>query len=102
MSTFKTVNPKNEKTLETFSYATDAELAALVSSAGEAFTSWRRLSLQERLKPILRLAELLTNEASQLGRRATDEMGKPLTQAVKEPEKCALACRYYAEEAEKA
>ena len=34
MSTFKTVNPKNEETLETFRYATDAEVMALVSGSG--------------------------------------------------------------------
>jgi succinate-semialdehyde dehydrogenase/glutarate-semialdehyde dehydrogenase len=101
MSSFSTVNPKNENTLESFRYATDAECMALVSSSGEAFEHWRRLSLEERLKPILKLAELLTAEAERLGRRATDEMGKPLAQAVKEAEKCALACRYYAEQAEK-
>ncbi len=100
MSTFNTFNPKNEETLETFRYATDAEVMALVSDSGEAYDHWRRLSLEERLKPILKLADLLTAESARLGRRVTDEMGKPLAQSVKETEKCALACKYFAEQAD--
>lgn len=99
MSSFNTVNPKTEKPLESYRYATDAEAMAVVASAGDAFEQWRRVSLSERLKPILKLAALLTADADRLGRRATDEMGKPLGQAIKEVEKCALACRYYVEQA---
>jgi succinate-semialdehyde dehydrogenase/glutarate-semialdehyde dehydrogenase len=46
-------------------------------------------------------AEILENDKNSLGRLMTLEMGKPLRAAIAEAAKCATACRYYAENAEK-
>lgn len=65
-----------------------------------AFASWRHTSFQERAKPMLRAAELLEAESTELGRTITLEMGKPHSAAIAEVRKCAAACRYYAQNAE--
>jgi succinate-semialdehyde dehydrogenase/glutarate-semialdehyde dehydrogenase len=49
---------------------------------------------------MLRAAEILENDKQDLGRLMTVEMGKPLRAAIQEAEKCAWACRFYAENAE--
>jgi succinate-semialdehyde dehydrogenase/glutarate-semialdehyde dehydrogenase len=50
---------------------------------------------------MLRAAEILENEKAQLATLMTMEMGKPIKQAIGEAEKCATACRYYADNAQK-
>jgi len=50
---------------------------------------------------MLAAAEILGHEQDRLGRLMTLEMGKPLDQAKAEAAKCATACRYYAEHAER-
>ena len=48
-----------------------------------------------------KVAGLLEKECRELGRLMTIEMGKPIKAAVAEAEKCATACNYYAENAER-
>jgi succinate-semialdehyde dehydrogenase/glutarate-semialdehyde dehydrogenase len=68
--------------------------------AEEAARSWRDSSFAERAALLRRVGELCRERAPQLGRIASEEMGKPITQAIAEVEKCALACEYYAERGE--
>jgi succinate-semialdehyde dehydrogenase/glutarate-semialdehyde dehydrogenase len=95
------INPTTGETLRTFDPLTDAALEQKVVRAAQAFERFRRTPIAERAAKLCRAAELLEAEKEALGRLMTTEMGKPIGGAIAEAEKCAWACRYYAEHAER-
>jgi succinate-semialdehyde dehydrogenase / glutarate-semialdehyde dehydrogenase len=95
-----TVNPATGETLDTFQVASDAEIDTALTRADNAFRKHRLLPFAERSGLMLRAADILESEKEKFGRLMTLEMGKPIGAAIAEAEKCALACRYYAEHAE--
>jgi succinate-semialdehyde dehydrogenase/glutarate-semialdehyde dehydrogenase len=95
-----TVNPATGETLKTFEPATDQEIDAVLTRAAGAFREHRLLPFAERATLMTRAAEILEADKNELGRLMTVEMGKPIAAGIAEAEKCALACRYYAEHAE--
>jgi succinate-semialdehyde dehydrogenase/glutarate-semialdehyde dehydrogenase len=94
-----TVDPSSGETVRTFKAFTAKEVSRRLDLAVDAFTRQRVSSFESRAACMRRAADILTDEAAEFGRMMTLEMGKPLSAAVAEAEKCALACRYYAEKA---
>ena len=95
-----TVNPATGEEIKTFEALTDEEIDGKLALAAETFREYRNTSFAERSRMLLRAAEILDDEAEDLGRLMTREMGKTLTAAKAEAQKCARGCRYYAEHAE--
>ncbi|MFY0563482.1 NAD-dependent succinate-semialdehyde dehydrogenase [Archangium lansingense] len=98
---FATIDPTTGKTLRIFPAHTPEEVEARLRRAEETFRTFRHTSLAERAGWMRRAAELLEGEADAYGRMMTQEMGKPLEAARAEARKCATACHYYAENAER-
>lgn len=96
-----TINPATGETVRTFEPLTDAELEAKLARAERAFQNHRHSSFAERAEKMLAAAAIFENERDRLARLMTLEMGKPLAEARDEAAKCATACRYYAEHAER-
>ncbi len=96
-----TINPATGDLLRSFAPLADTQIAAKLQRAAETFRVYRRSSFADRARMLLRAAEILETEKDTLGRLMTIEMGKPLKAAVEEAAKCAWACRYYAEHAER-
>lgn len=94
-----TINPSTGETLKAFESLTDQQLEAKIQRAASTFRSCRDTSFAERESRMLRAAEILEAEKQKFARLMTTEMGKPIRGAVQEIEKCALVCRYYAENA---
>jgi succinate-semialdehyde dehydrogenase / glutarate-semialdehyde dehydrogenase len=92
-------NPTSGEILRRFEFDSDAEIERKLQRAVEAFEKHRRADFAERARRMRRLSEMLEAEKQPLGRIMTLEMGKPIRAAVQEAEKCANACRYYAEHA---
>jgi succinate-semialdehyde dehydrogenase / glutarate-semialdehyde dehydrogenase len=94
------INPATGELLKSFEPFSDAEIEAALQRAADAFQVNRMRSFGERARRMTRAAELLESRAADYGRTMTLEMGKPIGAAVAEVKKCALVCRYYAENAE--
>lgn len=94
---FESVDPTTEERLAAFPSLDAAGIDAALERARDAFGVWRRVPVAERAERLLALAELVERGKAAYGLLMTREMGKPLASAVAEAEKCAWACRYYAE-----
>jgi succinate-semialdehyde dehydrogenase/glutarate-semialdehyde dehydrogenase len=95
------IDPATGETLRSYDALTDDELEAKLRRADRAFRDYRRSSFADRARWLTRAAEILQAEKDALGELMTREMGKPIGAAVAEAEKCARACRYYAENGER-
>ena len=93
------VNPATEEVLATFEPHTPEQVEEALGQAQDAFIAWRGRTIAERAVPMKALAKLLRERADRYGRLMTLEMGKPITEAKAEIEKCAWNCDFYAENA---
>jgi succinate-semialdehyde dehydrogenase/glutarate-semialdehyde dehydrogenase len=95
-----TTNPATGETIRTFDALTDAQLEQRLQTAAEVFRTYRTTTFAQRSGWLRRAAEILDEEAEELGGLATLEMGKTLASAIAEIHKCAKGCRWYADHAE--
>ena len=95
----KSVNPHTGETLATYPQHSDETVNRHLERAGKRFELWEALPLSERINWVVKLGEALKESKRDLAVLATSEMGKPLSQAVAEVEKCAWLCEHYAENA---
>jgi succinate-semialdehyde dehydrogenase / glutarate-semialdehyde dehydrogenase len=96
-----TVNPATGEVVQTFQALTTEQIESKLQLAVSAFRAERKTPFAERAKRMMKAAEILERDRERFGRLMTLEMGKPLKAAIAEAAKCATACRYYAENAEK-
>jgi succinate-semialdehyde dehydrogenase/glutarate-semialdehyde dehydrogenase len=95
------MNPATAETLRTFDPMTQAEVDQRLERAAGTFKRWRARPVGERATIVGRAGQLLEKEKAAFAKLMTDEMGKLLTAAEQEAEKCARGCRYYAEHGER-
>jgi len=93
------INPTTGETLKTFTALNETQIEEKLQRAADTFHSYRRTPFAERELMMFRAAEILEGDKQEFARIMTTEMGKPIKGAVQEAEKCALVCRYYAENA---
>ncbi|MEO7822108.1 MAG: NAD-dependent succinate-semialdehyde dehydrogenase [Gemmatimonadaceae bacterium] len=96
-----TITPATGETLKTFEAFSAQRVEACLEKSAAAARSHRRQSFADRARWMIRAAEILEQEKRRLGELMTIEMGKPVSAAIAEAEKCAAACRYYAANAER-
>jgi len=95
------INPYNEQVLQCFEADSPEEIERKLERAFATFPKWRSISFDGRGRLMMRVAECLKTGQAEFARTMTLEMGKPFRAAVQEVEKCASACRYFAENAAK-
>jgi succinate-semialdehyde dehydrogenase / glutarate-semialdehyde dehydrogenase len=96
-----TINPATGETLRVFQSLSEVEIEKKLHLAVVAFRAERKTSFAERAKRMTKAAQILESGKEKFGKLMTLEMGKPYKAAVAEAAKCATACRYYAENAER-
>lgn len=97
---FKSINPYTGVELGSYTALTDAELEAKLKKADTAFKSWKKVPIKDRCALISKAGQVLRARKDQYATMISMEMGKPITEAMGEVEKCAWVCDYYAENAE--
>jgi len=96
----QTINPTTGEVLETFEPYSEQQVNQALDQAREAFLHWRTISFAERGKYLHSVASHLRDRKTELARIAVLEMGKSITEAEAEVEKCAWNCDFFAENAE--
>src|SRR5436305_2452198 len=92
-----TVNPATGRTVKTFEAHGDRDVEDRIVRATRAAAKMREMPATERARLVGRLGDVLTQRREELGKLMTVEMGKLHGAALAEVDKCALGCRYYAE-----
>ncbi|EHQ08523.1 NAD-dependent succinate-semialdehyde dehydrogenase [Leptonema illini] len=101
MEILTSINPATDETVETFAVHTPADVQRLIDGARRSFAHWKSLPLMRRTDLLRSAAKTLRDGKQKYARIMTIEMGKPITEALAEVDKCALLCDYYAENAER-
>jgi len=97
----QSINPADGSLIREYAETTDSDVAAALAAGAKAFESWRRTSFEVRAAALRRAGGLLRERRDALARLMALEMGKPVTQGLAEADKCAGACDFYAERAER-
>ncbi len=90
-------NPATGEQIATYDEHTAAQVTDFVEQAHAQHLSWRRTSFEERAGVLRATADALDARVDDLAELMAAEMGKPLAAGRSEVEKCAWACRYYAD-----
>src|SRR5688500_18954572 len=95
----RSVNPMSGQVVREYPEASERELRNALLEASCAFAGWRNVPMAQRAEKMRAAADRLDARKDELARLMALEMGKPLAAGRAEIEKCAAACRFYAEEA---
>src|SRR5215472_13195225 len=93
----ESINPANGTLLRSFEPLSSDVIRQKLNLAEEASLSYPAVPLSHRTLWMRKLASLLEVEVEDLAKLITIEMGKPIASARQEVLKCALGCRYYAD-----
>ena len=97
---FISLNPASEQEIARHPTWNADHLAQVLAHADTAQRAWRLLDYGRRADILSQAATLLREQTGSLALLAVQEMGRPLSEARAEVEKCALVCDYYAVHAE--
>jgi succinate-semialdehyde dehydrogenase/glutarate-semialdehyde dehydrogenase len=94
------INPATEEVDGRYEEMSKSELEQLITDMAAEQKKWALTSFAHRKALMLKAGAEFRNNKNKYGMIITQEMGKPITQAEAEIEKCASLCDYYANTAE--
>jgi len=94
MGGYRSVNPWTGALLASYTESTESECQELLAESQKVQSEWARRTLDHRLQPLERLIGLLKEQKEDCARMISSEMGKLITEAEAEVEKCMALCSY--------
>jgi succinate-semialdehyde dehydrogenase / glutarate-semialdehyde dehydrogenase len=91
------IDPSTGEVIATYEPHDADEVEARLQRSWDAFARWRRTEYRERSNLLRRVADVLDERRDEYAELMTREMGKPITAAEAEVDKCAWVCRYEAD-----
>jgi len=98
--TYQSINPYNDKILQSFDELTDLKLEHAIETATTCFETWRHMSFAHRAAIVSRAAVIMRERTEEFAQPMTLEMGKLIGQAREEVLLSAHILDYYARNAE--
>ncbi len=100
MGRITVTNPATGEQIAEYDKHGEADVDAALGAAFQGFQTLWHAGFESRARRLLKAAEILEAEAEDHAKLMVAEMGKPISQARAEIEKCAWVCRFYAENGE--
>ena len=94
------INPANESIVGSYEQMSDGETEQILRDCNRAWLEWKETEFAHRSALMKKAANILRERRKHYAKIMTDEMGKTLSSAEAEAEKCAWVCDYYAENAQ--
>jgi succinate-semialdehyde dehydrogenase/glutarate-semialdehyde dehydrogenase len=91
----QSINPATGAVIANYEPHSPKDVDAALAVAVEAQGRWRKVPVGERVKLLTSVARELRAGKDRFARLITEEMGKPITEAAAEIEKCAVTCDFY-------
>ena len=98
MSSIQTINPATEENVMRYPIMNQHDVNSIIQDMHSVQQAWRLSPLTLRQQCLCNMAKLLLEQKIRCATLITTEMGKPITQALQEIEKCATLCDYYAQQ----
>jgi succinate-semialdehyde dehydrogenase/glutarate-semialdehyde dehydrogenase len=99
--TFDSINPATGEHIGHYEPMPPSQVDAILERSRIAQQAWRKVSFGERAQRMMAAHDVLLDNKEAYARLMCSEMGKIYQQGIAEVEKCAWACRYYADNAER-
>jgi succinate-semialdehyde dehydrogenase/glutarate-semialdehyde dehydrogenase len=96
----ESINPATEELIKSYEAISDEEVKKIINDVNNDFLDWKNTSFFDRKALMGNASNILRKEKKKYAEILTIEMGKPITEANAEVEKCAWVCEYYAENTE--
>lgn len=93
---FRSINPYNSQVLETYEGLSQQQVNYKIDKAYQSYFQWKATTYKERSDLMQSAAVELLKNKKIYSESITMEMGKPISEAIAEIEKCASVCAYYA------
>jgi len=96
----KAINPANGELIKEYREHTEEEVAQIITQVDKEFRGWKDKSFSQRSQLMHNAAEVQRRNLQKYAEIMCLEMGKTITEAKAEIEKCIWVCDFYADNAE--